>query len=260
MSTAGVSATSGAAKTALGPFLRQNPFSWPLADGLFYRDKMRAIHRIAPERGVHDVLEIGGGQSGLASMLYPDAEITNLDMDPAFAAATMNQRSNIRFVTGDATNLEFGDDRFDVVTLFDLLEHVEDDAAVGAEAMRVVRPGGWVLVTTPQVDRWRYPYYPIFKPVCPSEKELFERWGHVRRGYRQEQLDAMFGAAADQVGGFINPLLALSHDVSFSNFPLPVRLGLHALVSPVSVVGWLQEGSSENGTEIAAAWRKPALA
>jgi hypothetical protein len=59
-------------KAPLGTFLAANPFPRPLTDGLFYREKMRAIHRIAPDTlGVSArsaaVLEIGGGRSGLTS-------------------------------------------------------------------------------------------------------------------------------------------------------------------------------------------------
>jgi SAM-dependent methyltransferase len=244
-------------KLPLGPFLARNPFPEPMTDGLFYRDKMRALHRIAPEMPVRDVLEVGGGQSGLAAMLYPRARVTNLDMDAALAGAPCNQDPRVTFVHGDATALPFPDRSFDVVTMFDLLEHVPDDAAVAREALRVVRPGGWILVSTPDRERWRYPYYRVFRPICPPEEELFEEWGHVRRGYTRAELDALFGRPADKACAFINPLLALSHDVSFSRLSRRRRKMLHALLAPVSVLGWVAHRMGTPGTEIAAAWRQP---
>ena len=68
-------------------FLPGIPFPNGLTDGLFYREKMRAIHRVAPvEIGrAWAGLEIGGGRSGLASILYPEAEIVTLDIDPNWA-------------------------------------------------------------------------------------------------------------------------------------------------------------------------------
>jgi SAM-dependent methyltransferase len=251
--------TALAHKTPLGVFLARNPFPGPFTDGLFFRDKMRALHRIAPDIPVGDLLEVGGGQSGLSALLYPRARVTNLDMEPAFAEAPCNRDNpRVTFVAGDATDLPFADESFDVVTMFDLLEHVPDDGAVAREALRVLRPGGWVLVSTPDRERWRYPYYGVFKPVCPPEEELFAEWGHVRRGYTQGELDALFGAPAEVVVSFINPLLALSHDVSFSRLSRRRRTLLHALLAPVSVVGWLAHGRRTRGTEIAAAWRKAA--
>jgi SAM-dependent methyltransferase len=49
---------------------------------------------------------------------------------------------------GDAERLPFPDASFDGVLLLDVLEHVDDGAAL-VEAMRVLRPGGWVLVSVP---------------------------------------------------------------------------------------------------------------
>lgn len=245
-----------ATKRRLRPFLGDNPFPGGLTDGLFFRDKMRAIHRIAPDRVGADLLEVGGGQSGLSKMLYPDAQVTNLDFDPTFAHAPCNRRPGVRFVQGDATALPFEDASFDVVTMFDLLEHVENDGAVASEALRVLRPGGWVLVTTPDLERWHFPTYRVFKAISPSEEELFARWGHVRRGYTLARLGELFAGPPAAIGGFINRWLALSHDISFSRLPRTVRLAAHALAAPVSLVGWLAQRPGNPGTEIAAAWRK----
>jgi SAM-dependent methyltransferase len=249
--------TAAAHKRPLGAFLALNPFPGPFTDGLFYRDKMRALHRIAPDAPVGEILEVGGGQSGLAAMLYPRARIVNFDMNPEYAAAPCNRDPRVTFVAGDATALPFADGRFDLVTMFDLLEHVPDDAAVAREALRVLRPGGRVLVSTPNRARWRYPYYRMFAPVCPPEEKLFAEWGHVRRGYTQPELDALFGAPAEDVCAFINPLLAFSHDVSFSTLSRRRRTALHALLAPVSLLGWVTHGRRSPGTEIAASWRKP---
>lgn len=244
-------------KAPLGPFLARNPFNGPYTDGLYFRDKMRAIHAIAPDSAVQHLLEVGGGRSGLSAMLYPRARVTNIDMDPTVAAAPGN-RGATRFVTGSATDLPFPDSTFDIVTMFDLLEHVPDDGKAAREAMRVLRPGGSVLVTTPDRDRWKYPYYQVFKPICPPEEQLFAEWGHVRRGYTQPELDTIFNQRAETTAAFVNPWLAVSHDIAFSRLPRRVRTVLHAAVSPISLVGWFVFGPDSPGTEIAARWRKTA--
>ena len=41
-------------------------------------------------------------------------------------------------------------EHFDVVGLFDVIEHIEDDAAVLAQAHRALRQGGGLLITVPQ--------------------------------------------------------------------------------------------------------------
>ncbi|WP_242031859.1 hypothetical protein [Microcoleus sp. FACHB-672] len=67
------SQTLPASKAQLGKFLSGNPFGRPLTQGFFYWEKMRAIHRIAPEQPMRDILEVGGGGSGLTACLYPQA-------------------------------------------------------------------------------------------------------------------------------------------------------------------------------------------
>ena len=243
-------------KAPLGRFLASNPFPKGLTDGLFYREKMRAIHRIAPLRiGPQGrVLEIGGGRSGLARILYPEAEVVVLDIDfelgrqqPAWAKS--------HFVCGDALQLPFAGDTFDIVTLFDVLEHIEDDGGAAREALRVVRPGGHVLVSTPQAT-WRYPYYGFMRRFCPHEQELFREWGHVRRGYRAEELAALFSKAPETRATFINPVTAFFHDVSFSRIGARRRMVLYALAAPVTLFGYLLHGPATPGTETALSWRK----
>jgi SAM-dependent methyltransferase len=50
---------------------------------------------------------------------------------------------------GDALNLPFGDGAVDAVVLLDIVEHIADPAAALAEARRVLRPGGSLVVSVP---------------------------------------------------------------------------------------------------------------
>ncbi|MBS3647228.1 class I SAM-dependent methyltransferase [Pseudaminobacter sp. 19-2017] len=243
-------------KAPLGAFLARNPFPNGFTDGLFYREKMRAIHRVAPAelQGRGRVLEVGGGRSGLASLLYPKADIVTLDIDPELSKSQPSWERSI-FVCGDARSLPFADDSFDVVTLFDVLEHIEEDHRAAQEALRVVRPGGWVLVSTPEAN-WHYPYYAAMKPYCPHESELMQEWGHVRRGYFDPELAALFGRPSERRATFINPVTAFFHDIAFSRLGRRRRKLLYALAAPLTAIGYLLHRPSTRGTETAFAWRK----
>jgi SAM-dependent methyltransferase len=49
----------------------------------------------------------------------------------------------------DARKMPF-ESEFDAVGMFDVLEHIEEDAVVLRETWRAVKPGGTVLITVPQ--------------------------------------------------------------------------------------------------------------
>jgi SAM-dependent methyltransferase len=83
-------------------------------------------------------------------------------------------------VRGDALRLPFPSGAFDVVIASEILEHLPEDRAAIAEAARVLRPGGTLVVTVP---RW----WP--ERICWALSEEYHRveGGHVRI-YRRGQL------------------------------------------------------------------------
>ena len=242
-------------KAKLGNFLAENPFSHPLTQGFFYREKMRAIHLIAPNQAWENILEVGGGQGGLTALLYPRSHITNIDLNPEYANARCNQQKQVKFVCGDATNLPFENNSFDAVTMFDVLEHIPDDKKAVAEALRVLKPGGFLLISTPN-ENWRFPYYEFMKSICPSEADVMNEWGHVRHGYTLEELKALIDLPCQGYATFINPLTVLCHDIAFSRLSDFQRQLFCTMLSPLTWVSYALHNPQAKGTETASAWQK----
>jgi SAM-dependent methyltransferase len=94
------------------------------------------------------------------------------------------------FVQASAEALPFGDNSFDGVGLFDVLEHLKEPDICLTEVSRVVRPGGLVLITVPAY-RWLW---------SPHDELV----GHERRytvdGLRSDLVDA--GLAVEWVSAF----------------------------------------------------------
>lgn len=242
-------------KAALSRFLAQNPFPHPLTQGFFYREKMRAIHYITPDLPFETVLEVGGGTSGLTAMVFPQAKVINLDFNPDYAKARCNQQERVHFVCGDATNLPFEDRSFDAVTMFDLLEHIPDDKKAVTEAFRVLKPGGFLLLSTPN-ENWRFPYYKFMQPYCPKDTDVMAEWGHVRRGYSLEELQQLIGLPCQKTATFINPMTVLGHDIAFSKLSPLKRQLLCTMLSPLTWTSYFLHQPETIGTETAYCWQK----
>jgi SAM-dependent methyltransferase len=242
-------------KPTLKEFLTRNPFPHPFTLGFFYREKMRAIHRVAPNLDFDKILEIGGGQGGLTALVYPNSHITNIDFNPDFAGASCNQQKNVNFVCGDAVALPFADNSFAVVTLFDVLEHILDDKKAISEALRVLKTGGFLMVSTPN-ENWKFPYYNALRGICPKETEVMNEWGHVRRGYTLDELNRLVGIPCQKYATFINPLTVLCHDVAFSQLPVHVRRLICTLISPLTWISYYRHSPQTKGTETAYVWQK----
>jgi len=100
-----------------------------------------------------DVLDIGAGNGGVAFAFANcrTNRVTTLDIvpNPQLRECRNALHLPLESVVGDGGRLPFADASFDIVLLFDVFEHLAQPEAVGREVMRVLRPGGVCLVTTP---------------------------------------------------------------------------------------------------------------
>jgi 2-polyprenyl-6-hydroxyphenyl methylase/3-demethylubiquinone-9 3-methyltransferase len=95
------------------------------------------------------VLEIGSGGGFLAATLF-DAGYEVIGIDPAVAAVhEAVKHVDAPFLLAVGEKLPFGDGSFDAVVCSEVLEHVQDPAAVIAEVSRVLRPGGVFVFSLP---------------------------------------------------------------------------------------------------------------
>lgn len=94
------------------------------------------------------ILEIGCGPGALCGALhrwYPNAEIVGIDRDAKFIEFARKNEPGVRFLEGDATNLPFADDSFDVTISNTVSEHIEPEVFY-SEQKRVLKENGICLV------------------------------------------------------------------------------------------------------------------
>ncbi len=94
--------------------------------------------------------DLGCGTGATTAELAPMvAEVVAVDNEAAMLNAARDRLAdagNVRFVEGDLTSLPLGDGELDAALLVLVLHHVADVQAALSEAVRVVRPGGPVVI------------------------------------------------------------------------------------------------------------------
>jgi ubiquinone/menaquinone biosynthesis C-methylase UbiE len=118
---------------------------------------------IAPKIRPHShVLDIGCGQGWqLAEIrkLRPAAILQGIDISPKLVMLARERVPGACFQTGDADNLPYCDAQFEVVLMTEVLEHLADPVLALTQIRRVLKPGGWLLMTVPNRDWMRYEWY-----------------------------------------------------------------------------------------------------
>jgi len=108
------------------------------------------------------LIDLGGGCGGWIHYLENYAKLPKCELALAdsstkaldYAAETVG--SNVTRYQVDLLNLPW-EDRWDVIFLLDVLEHIPDDLKAMREACTALKPGGLLFVTTPALNAfWSY--------------------------------------------------------------------------------------------------------
>jgi SAM-dependent methyltransferase len=128
-----------------------------------------------------DVLDVGAGTGMFAVAMARWAaarKVIAVDASTSMLAHA-DRRENVRYLTADAAALPIASERFDLALLSRVIHHLPDRGRVGAELMRVLRPGGAVVVRTTvreRLDSIVYEYWPELRKLdagrFPSEADI----------------------------------------------------------------------------------------
>jgi SAM-dependent methyltransferase len=113
--------------------------------------KRRVMQRLLGPRlaaGNLEILDIGCGAGANALELSAYGHVTASDRS-LDALAFVRSRGVAEVVAAEAPRLPFREAAFDLVTAYDVIEHVSDDQLFVGELARVIAPGGSLAVHVP---------------------------------------------------------------------------------------------------------------
>lgn len=106
---------------------------------------------------VRRILDIGCGYGYFLNVCVQAGipEIHGVDIGTAaFEKSKALERAKVEKLDFSKERSPFNENFFDVVTAFDVIEHVEDEEFFVKEAFRILRKGGLLFLITPNGDSW----------------------------------------------------------------------------------------------------------
>jgi SAM-dependent methyltransferase len=106
---------------------------------------MRWVGRIAQGRRLK-MLDIGCGDGFLWGRLAEHGDVEGIEPDPHLVPPESSRRARIEFSTFPGRTRT---ERYDVIFMLDVVEHIEDDRGALRAAYDLLAPGGHLIVTVP---------------------------------------------------------------------------------------------------------------
>jgi ubiquinone/menaquinone biosynthesis C-methylase UbiE len=110
---------------------------------------MEQLKAYFSESEINSILDIGTGSGDFIEVLqdvFPQAQITGVDPDTESLQEAIKKYPGVSFGEMRAEILEFADNSFDLASISMALHHLPDIQTSLKEMLRVVKPGGWIIV------------------------------------------------------------------------------------------------------------------
>jgi len=164
----------------------------------YFRDAKPAFLQLIDPRGLR-VLDLGcgGGHNGAMLKKAGAREVVGVERDPGAAREARKRLDRVvECDLGELDPAELGDRPFDAILASDVLEHLADAEDVLARAVALLRPGGAVVLSLPNVSNV-YVFSQLLLKTWPRRSSgIFDRT-HVRWFARRDMVRLLQGAGLE---------------------------------------------------------------
>jgi len=148
-------------------------------DEAYLRHYVELVIRYAPADA--KILDLGCG-NGISSRLLNQAgfDVVGTDISPLFLEEARNwENPKLRYQVCDVLELPFDNDSFDVICSNELIEHLPDVETALKEMIRVVRNGGKVVLSGPNLCSPLTPFFDWVRLMCGKPGRPV--WGETKQ-------------------------------------------------------------------------------
>ncbi|KAF5437527.1 SAM-dependent methyltransferase [Candidatus Methanophagaceae archaeon] len=98
------------------------------------------------------LLDVGCGPGFFLEYAERNYEVYGIDISEYAVRAAKQRTQTAKLAVGDATDLDYKNDYFDIVTCFDLLEHLPEPEFAVQEFHRILKRDGILVLRVPNTD------------------------------------------------------------------------------------------------------------
>jgi SAM-dependent methyltransferase len=143
------------------------------------------------------VLDLGCAFGHGTRMLARRYAVVGVDASPSYIHRAVRARPRVRYLVATADAVPLRANTFDAVLLLDVIEHVPEERPVIAEAARLLRPGGTLVLSVPHAGllrRWDSinRCHSLMDPaeIAPF-RDVVQEGGELHRHYSLRELRAL---------------------------------------------------------------------
>jgi len=151
----------------------------------FHKDRYFFASQFVHGKTVVDVASgTGYGANLMETYAKPD-KIHGLEINAKAVvyAKTRYESDQVEFRQGSITNMPFPDDFCEVLTSFETIEHVEDEHKQLQEIQRVLKPGGYYILSTP--NKWGFTEHHVRDYDHDSVQEVVSEYFTIEAIFNQ---------------------------------------------------------------------------
>ena len=185
----------------------------------------RAIRRHSQARPISRILEVGCGPGNFALCLekwFPESQLMALDLEDDLIRFASRRVQSAHFVRASSESIPLSTGSVDVVSALQVIEHFSTPENFLAEVARILRPGGILLLSTPN-------------PQGVGARLQGEKWQGIRDDHISLRSPSQWQAALEEQG-----LEKLSEGTTlFNGMPVVGRLPLSLPFQVIqAAAGW----------------------